>query len=483
MSYRTRIMVTCAVFVLLVALGNTNFASAKSDDFFLENLILAANLNLRSGNTIEAIRNFEKAENMEPKNPDVLIGLVRAYAQSGDFDKAQLKLDMFGKNYPYDMRGYLIRGEFLSLKGHTEEASKEFIKLVEMGIYRFEALQALVLIYAQTDSPAIKTIIDTSIPLYESKNQVVLYDLLAKSLADNNKPDEAYKYKLLSQSLTKSDEKALPSDEINPLEHAVIEAKGLMDMGAYKAAEEVLADATSKWPSDPRFQVMLKQCYMNMFDNVPVTQIEQPKPGGEFGSLLPSQKPDKKPISEMIPKDARFTIEVNAYLSQMVNISEETEAYFTQMLGNFTAMQSRIIQESSNVKGNKQEMQRNMQELQILLKESATVCDLQAKAIEQIIPPENFKAYHQYLLETSQLLTNTFTRINYVIQNQQWEEYFKMDKMLEDIKNRTDRLDGIFMEAIQKETATGSVVEKEPAVTKEPAAVTKPVEEQPGLVE
>jgi tetratricopeptide (TPR) repeat protein len=477
MSYRTWVMVTCATCVLLVALCGVNSASAKTDDFFLENLILAANLNLRSGNTVEAIRNFEKAENMDPKNPDVLIGLVRAYAQSGDFDKAQTKLDSFAKIYPYDMRGCLVRGEFLAQKGHTEEASKEFTKLVEMGIYRFEALQALVVLYAQTESPDIKTIIDKTIPLYETKNQIVLYNLLAKSLADNNKPDEAYKYKLLSRSLTETDGKALLSDELNPLEHAVMEAKNLMDMGAYKAAEGVLADATSKWTSEPRFHEMLKQCYVDMFDNVPVMTIEQPKPGGEFGSLLPTKKPDKKTISEMIPKDAGFSADVDAYLTQIAKISEETEIYFTKMLGNFTALQSRIIQESSNKTNNKSEMQRNMEELLILLQESATVCDLQTKAIEQITPPENFKAYHEYLLETSKLLTNTFIRISYVIKNQQWGEYFKMVRMLEDIEIRTERLDSIFTEAIQKEVAKGPVTNTGPAVVK------VPVLEKPGLVD
>lgn len=477
MSYRTWVMVTCATIVMTVALCGANSASAKTDDFFLDNLILAGNLNLKSGNTIDAIRNFEKAETMDPKNPDVLIGLVRAYAQSGGFDKAQEKLDFFGKIFPYDMRGHLVRGEFLALKGHTEEASGEFIKLVEMGIYRFEALQALVLIYAQTESPDVKTIIDHTIPLYETKNQVVLYNLLADSLEDNNNPVEAYEYKLLSQSLTETDGKSYLSDELNPLEHAVMEAKNLMDMGAYKAAEEVLADATSKWPSDPRFHEMLKQCYVDMFDNVPVTVLEQSKPGGEFGSILPSKKSDKKSISEMIPSDAGFSEDVNSYLTQITKISEDTEVYFTKMLGNFTALQSRIVQESSAAKSEKSSMQRNMEELQILLKESAKVCDLESKAIEQLTPPENFKAFHVYLLETTQLLTNTFTRINYVIQNQQWEEYFKMSKMLEDIEIRSDRLDGIFMDAIQKEIA------KEPGVAKKLPVTKETVVEKPGLVD
>ncbi len=439
------------VILLLFFTLHAKTVESKTDDFYFDNLVLAANLNLKSGNVNDALDKFIKAEQIAPDNADVLIGLVRSYSELNDFTLAREKLSRLEKHHPYDMRIHLVKGEYLAMKGHVEEAAGEFTLLVEKGIYRFEALQGLIRLYAETDDTSIKSVIEITIPLYETENQIALYKLMANCLEQSGKMNEAKETAKLLAALIESSKSTGSNksvSEMSELEIAIFKAERFISEKQYDNAEIVLTDATHKWPSSAKVQELLKTCYWRMVESVPINPDNDDNQQF-FESMISKGDGTSATLSSLMPSDASFSPEVEVYLTDIFRITGETEKYFQKMVVSFSSLQSRIWEDSSNSNSgrSKKEIQ-NLKELNLLLTESAKVCGMEIDALNEIEPPENFIEFHKDLINITRQLNDSFKLVNHFITNNDWTSYFKVMKMLAGLDEQMTGLIDLFNAAI-----------------------------------
>jgi len=450
------------IILLLFLTFSPKTVKAETDDFFFDNLILAANLNLKSGNAEDALEKFIKAEKQAPDNADVLIGLVRSYSKLGDFNLARKKLSRMEKRYPYDMRVHLVKGEYLAMKGHIEEAAGEFTLIVEKGIYRFEALQGLIRLYADTGDNIIKSVIDIAIPLYEKENQVLLYKLMVKCLEESGRLDEAQVTARLLRALDGDSVSSGSNDnesEISELEITICQIERLLSEGQFKDAEILLTGATHKWPANAKIQELLKTCYWRMIDNMPVNpDAEQNQ--AIFDRMVSRSEGTSVSLGSMIPPDISFSLETEVYVTDVLRITGETEKYFQKMTTNFTNLQSRIGQDSyqSNIERNKADAQ-NLKELELLLNESSKALKMEIDALKETDPPDNFLEFHNLLTGTTMQLNDAFKYINKFITNKDWTSYFKSMELLAKMDEQMNELAELFNQAIIMEMRQGGTVQ------------------------
>ena len=451
---------TVVISLVMSFAGLQNCAIAKANDTFFDNIILAGNLYLKGGDYEKALHEFLKAEENDSKNPDVLIGLIRSYSKLGEFDKAWSKLKFFNKKYPYDMRYHLVKGEHLSLKGHTEESAAEFTTLIEKGIYRFEALQGLIRIYALTNEEQYISVIENTIPLYESPNQIVLYELLSSCLEENGKNHEAEEYRTIANALDSSPSissknKQLSSTSLE-IEQALEEAHQLMECGSLKAAEELLANSARKWPSETRFHTMLKDCYMKMLDDTPmITGTDNPASVSSALGFSPMQgQKGSELLKELIPEDGMLPVETVAYLEKIIDISSKTENYFLKVYVNIQKLNQRVQSDLSRNMSKKESdrvFNQHVKEFRVILKECSTVCKMEIDALEKINPPANFSEFHEYFTETTRLFDQVFVKLNDFATTWNWNSYTSAMNLLNSSKLRIDKQVKMLENAISNE--------------------------------
>ncbi len=447
------------IILLLFSVLSSKTVEAKTNDFFFDNLILAANLNLKSGNAEDALEKFIKAEKQAPDNADVLIGLVRSYSKLGDFNLARKKLSRMEKHHQYDMRIHLVKGEYFAMKGHIEEAAGEFTLLVKKGIYRFEALQGLIRLYAETSDNIIKSVIDITIPLYEKQNQVALYKVMVKCLEESGRFDEAQTTARLLRALDSESVSTGSNDnesEMSELEITICQIERLLSEKQFKDAEILLTDATHKWPTNAKIQELLKTCYWRMIDNVPVNpDTEQNQ--AIFNRMVSKSEGTSVSLDSMIPPDISFSLETEVYVTDILRITGETEKYFLKMITNFSNLQSRVGEDSyqSNTEQNKAEAQ-NLKELELLLNESSKVLKMEIDALNETKPPKNFIQFHNYLISTTMQLHDAFKQIKKFITNKDWTSYFKVMGLLTVVDMQMDELAELFDQAIIMEMRQGA---------------------------
>jgi len=427
-----------------------------------DNLILAGNLYLQSGNYNDALSRFLKAEELEKQNPDVLIGLIRSYSRLNAFDLASEKLNYFKEHYPNDQRIHLVMGEHLAVKGHTEESSIEFTKLVKVGIYRYEALQGLIRLYADSDDPSILMIIEGTIPLYEPENQAVLYKLLSDCLRKNGKTVAADQYQKLYAATSNENLKDYHSkadDQLDALEQALIEVNNLMENGEFGAAEYILSDASRRWPGERRVQELLKSCYMGIVEDVPINTVNNESQNSTgVNSIFHLDSSISGGIMTSIPPDANYSAEVEIYITSLLDITGKTEDYFKKMQNKFSAMQSRVIEESASGDKSGSNLKRNFDELRILVSESSIVCQKEVDALGELSPPENFVEFHEYLTDLTRQIGNAFVLIDRFIVYQEWSSYYKVMGILGAVNQRKENLIDLFDQAIAKEMSISQPV-------------------------
>lgn len=451
-------LISMIILLLFITLSSKT-VKAETDDFFFDNLILAANLNLKSGNTEDALEKFIKAEKQAPDNADVLIGLVRSYSKLGDFNLARNKLSRMEKRHPYDMRVHLVKGEYLAMKGHIEEAASEFTLLVEKGIYRFEALQGLIRLYADTDDNIIKSVIDITIPLYEKQNQVALYKLMVNCLRKSGRLDEAQATTRLLCALdgeSVSIRSNVNESEMSELEITICQIERLLSEGLFEEAEFQLTDATHKWPANAKIQELLKTCYWRMIDDVPVNpETEQNQ--AILNRMISRGEGTSASLDSMIPPDVPFSLETEVYVTDVLRITGETEKYFQKMTTNFAKLQSRDWQDSSQSNSERSNADaQNLKELELLLSESSNVLKMELDALGATNPPDNFIEFHNHLTSTTRQLNDAFKLINKFITNKDWTSYFKVMGLLAGLDEQMNEMAELFNQAIIMEMRQGA---------------------------
>jgi tetratricopeptide (TPR) repeat protein len=461
---RISLKLICRIFCLLIffiilGIFSRDYTYAKSDDkAFYGKLVHAGNLFLKYGNYREALREFQKAEEQSPVDGDVLIGLARSYSRLGMYDDAHEKLNLFRKKYPFDMRYHLVNGEILSIKGHTEEASEQFVILVEKGIYRFEALQALIRLYADSGNEKLISIIENAIPLYEPENQAVLYDLLRDRLSAYGKTEEAEKYAKLHDNLiadrTNPDESPMSDSYPDELKAAISEAESLIECGSYRAAENFIADAARKWPSETRFHDLLKECYLRMMEDEPIV-TGAISGGGGLSGLMPDYSNSTEKMRKQISENATLRPEVSSYLTKVMDVSSETEKYFYKAMNKFVELDKRVRGDFTKPLTCQQKSQifkQHLKEFQTLVSDCATVLDREIDVMKGITPPENFKEFHSYHIETSILYKTVFSKLEEYAKTGNEKTYSEILEMINTGNLRTDRQTVIFTEALDKES-------------------------------
>lgn len=443
-----------SMFILLLFFSLNAKAEAKTDDFFFDNLLVAANLNLKAGNVNDALDMFINAEEFKPDNAEVLIGLIRSYSELNDFTLAREKLSRLEKHHPYDMRIHLVKGEYLAMKGHIEEAAGEFTLLVEKGIYRFEALQGLIRLYSRSGDSSIKGIVESAIPMYETKNQITLYTLMANCLEQSGRNHEANETRKLLSALKESTGSSSSNNgvsEISELEIVILKAERLISESHYADAEEVLAGATHKWPANARVQDLLKTCYFRMIESVPVnsaTKTEQQN----LANILSEGDGSSKGLSSLIPPSATFSADVETYITDIFRITGETEKYFQKMMVSLSNLKSRINNSSSSAgSGAQSKEKQNLRELNLLMNESAKVTAMEIEALNNITPPENFIEFHNKLITVTKQLNASFKLVNHFITSKDWTSYFKVMNMLAGLDEQIEGLNKQFETAIMAE--------------------------------
>ena len=443
--------------IFLFICGN---ARAETD-FITSGKLLAGNIYLKAGSITDALREFETAYQKDPSNPDVLIGLVRCYAHIGEFEKASNKLSELENKRKGDMRVNLVKAEVLSLKGHVEEASNEFIMLIGKGIYRFEALQGLIHLYAESPDTSMKRVIDETVSLYEPVNQITLYSLLVENLEGRGNKKEAKEYRdkldfLRKMELQEGDE-AVYSD-VNPLDWAISRAEDLLDEGSLTEAMCFLEEASLRWPGEYRIQNLLKSCYREKIQEVPVTRDNTSAISAVGASNLISKVGlDNSPYMAYVPLDLPLNAEETAYLTKVFEITNQTQEYYIKMVNNVIALKGRIDTDIATYGPDRCDaLQRDLDELYLIIDEATKVSKQEESVLKQAYIPKGLEEFNSIILKAASIRTQMFDNVKLFATQRQMSYLEKAVENAKEFDELLHQLSPTLMKICEGRTVTAS---------------------------
>jgi len=290
-------------------------------------------------------------------------------------------------------------------------------------------------------------------------NQLILYRLATESLDKNGKHNETLeyinKYQGLIEQMKNPGENAGYSD-VDPLEWTIKESQRLLGEGQNDKAEELLAEGSRRWPGEAKIQELLKKCYFDALKDVPFGggQNTVVIPGEEVGKLVTSGGFNSSPLSSNIPLDAQLDEQTKAYVDKILNISGETEKYYTDMGNKMVALQKKMMASLSSTSGcSLESIQKNLDELTALLTESTKVSQKENETLKSETPPPGFENFHALLLQIADVRTSAFNNIRTFIETRQYGYLQNAQNDISNGQKLTDLITPTFLEALASATS------------------------------
>ncbi len=107
--------------------------SVKADSNQIDTWLKLADLYLVRGNWEGVKESYRNLSRIDPENPEYILNLGRAQANTGEYDNAVTTLDAYIKANPNDFRGYQYMGLVHAAKGKYDMAQQSFAKAEKLA--------------------------------------------------------------------------------------------------------------------------------------------------------------------------------------------------------------------------------------------------------------------------------------------------------------------------------------------------------------